>query len=197
MSEPTPLLPPLKPKQVQARLWHNGAFVADDWHWITDDEPMGVRARVIVSLDRWRKEQPTLVSTGVAVGVKLDAGQSIDVETDGVSRLGVIVLPFPKFSDGRSYSAARQLRDAGHRGELRATGDVLLDQLPLMVRTGFDAFEITNAATIAALERGEFPAVPLVYQAGAAIGAYGRAFRARREASRNPEKARLELSAAS
>jgi len=179
MSEPTPLLPPLKPKQVDARLWRNGAFVSDEWRNVADDEPMGIGTRAVVSLERWRKDQLTIASTGAAVGVRLNVGQSIDVETDDVGRLGVIALPFPKFSDGRSYSAARQLREAGYRGEIRAIGDVLLDQLPLMVRTGFDAFEITHAATISALERGDLPAIPHVYQAAAAQGVYGRIFRAR------------------
>jgi uncharacterized protein (DUF934 family) len=179
MSEPAPLLPPLKPKQVDARLWRNSAFVNDEWRSVADDAPLGIGVRILVSLKRWRKEQLAIASTGTAVGVRLDVGQSIDVETDDVARLSVIGLPFPKFSDGRSYSAARQLRDAGYRGEIRATGDVLIDQLPLMIRAGFDAFEITNAATISALERGELPAIPHVYQAAAAQGAYSRFFRMR------------------
>jgi uncharacterized protein (DUF934 family) len=52
------------------------------------------------------------------------------------------VLNFPKFSDGRAYSQARLLRGRlGYAGELRATGGVLQDQLPFMLRCGFDSFE--------------------------------------------------------
>jgi uncharacterized protein (DUF934 family) len=59
-----------------------------------------------------------------------------------VGRLRLIVLNFPKFSDGRAYSQARLLRGRlGYAGELRATGGVLQDQLPFMLRCGFDAFE--------------------------------------------------------
>jgi len=59
-----------------------------------------------------------------------------------VGRLRLIVLHFPKFSDGRAYSQARLLRGRmGYGGELRATGSVLRDQLPFMLRCGFDAFE--------------------------------------------------------
>ena len=59
-----------------------------------------------------------------------------------VGRLRLIVLEFPKFSDGRAYSQARLLRGRlGYRGELRATGSVLQDQLPFMLRCGFDSFE--------------------------------------------------------
>ena len=59
-----------------------------------------------------------------------------------VGRLRLIVLNFPKFSDGRAYSQARLLRGRlGYGGELRATGGVLQDQLPFMLRCGFDSFE--------------------------------------------------------
>ena len=59
-----------------------------------------------------------------------------------VGRLRLIVLNFPKFSDGRAYSQARLLRGRlGYVGELRATGGVLQDQLPFMLRCGFDSFE--------------------------------------------------------
>ena len=69
--------------------------------------------------------------------------------TDDVQALGdrlagvnLIVLHFPKFSDGRAYSQARLLRGRlGYTGELRATGGVLQDQLPFMLRCGFDSFE--------------------------------------------------------
>jgi len=58
-----------------------------------------------------------------------------------VGRLRLIVLNFPKFSDGRAYSQARLLRRLGYTGELRATGGVLQDQTPFMLRCGFDSFE--------------------------------------------------------
>jgi len=59
-----------------------------------------------------------------------------------VGELRLIALHFPKFSDGRAYSQARLLRGRlGYEGELRATGNVLQDQLPFMLRCGFDSFE--------------------------------------------------------
>ncbi len=59
-----------------------------------------------------------------------------------VGRLRLIELHFPKFSDGRAYSQARLLRGRlGYRGELRATGSVLQDQLPFLLRCGFDSFD--------------------------------------------------------
>ena len=69
--------------------------------------------------------------------------------TDDVLQLGarlhgvkLIVLNFPKFTDGRAYSQARLLRERlGYGGGLRATGAVFLDQLPFLLRCGFDSFE--------------------------------------------------------
>ena len=69
--------------------------------------------------------------------------------TDDVLQLGarlhgvkLIVLNFPKFTDGRAYSQARLLRERlGYQGELRATGNVLQDQALFMLRCGFDSFE--------------------------------------------------------
>jgi uncharacterized protein (DUF934 family) len=57
---------------------------------------------------------------------------------DGVS---LIVLDFPKFTDGRAYTQARLLRERlGYTGELRASGAVFIDQLPFLLRCGFDSF---------------------------------------------------------
>ena len=59
-----------------------------------------------------------------------------------VESLRLVVLHFPKFSDGRAYSQARLLRGRlGYRGELRATGGVLQDQVAFMLRCGFDSFD--------------------------------------------------------
>ena len=72
-----------------------------------------------------------------------------------LGRLALIALAFPKFSDGRSYSAARLLRERlGFKGELRAIGDVLADQIPLMRRCGIESFEVTTPPTRAALLAG-------------------------------------------
>jgi uncharacterized protein (DUF934 family) len=74
----------------------------------------------------------------------VEIANTVDVETlrGELARLAVIVLEFPKFTDGRAYSQARLLRGRlGYKGELRARGAVFLDQLPFLLRVGFDAFE--------------------------------------------------------
>jgi uncharacterized protein (DUF934 family) len=74
-----------------------------------------------------------------------------EVSLDGVQRID---LHFPKFTDGRAYSQAFLLRRRlGFKGELRATGDVLVDQLQLMQRSGFDSAVLRADQSLAAAER--------------------------------------------
>ena len=81
----------------------------------------------------------------------------------------LVALTFAKFADGRSFSYARLLRDRhGFRGELRAIGDVLIDEIPLMLRCGFDSFEVTDAPTLRALDAGRLPGPPIHYQPSSA-----------------------------
>jgi uncharacterized protein (DUF934 family) len=65
-----------------------------------------------------------------------------------------IVLNFPKFTDGRAFTQAVMLRKrAGFKGEIRATGDVLVDQLQQMARSGFDVAELRADQDLAAGQR--------------------------------------------
>ena len=80
---------------------------------------------------------------------------------------GPIALTIPKFQDGRAYSMARLLRERhGFKGELRAIGEVLIDQIQPLLRCGFDAFDVTDPVTRAALEAGRVPGVTHFYQPG-------------------------------
>lgn len=87
------------------------------------------------------------------IGVWLDSHEEPEMLAGVVNELPVIAVNFPKFSDGRGYSIARLLRERlNYRNELRAVGDVLLDQLQFMKRCGFDTYvlradkDITKAA---------------------------------------------------
>ncbi len=79
---------------------------------------------------------------------------TVDPQTlslDGVTRVD---LNFPKFTDGRAYSQAYLLRRRlGFTGEIRATGDFLLDQIAFMARVGIDAFEVPEAITLELFQR--------------------------------------------
>lgn len=75
-----------------------------------------------------------------ATAVRIEPGEDARELLPHIGRLALVEVNFPVFGDGRGYSAARILREAGYAGELRAVGDVLVDQLPAMRRCGFDAF---------------------------------------------------------
>jgi len=78
------------------------------------------------------------------LGAEVPNTAGIEEVRPWLARLDLVALPFPAFTDGRAYSLARQMRQAGFRGELRATGNVLPDQLQFMAQVGFDAFEISD-----------------------------------------------------
>ena len=75
-----------------------------------------------------------------ASAVRLEPGDDARDLLPHLARLQLIEVNFPVFGDGRGYSAARILREAGYAGELRAVGEVLVDQIAFMRRCGFDAF---------------------------------------------------------
>jgi uncharacterized protein (DUF934 family) len=145
-------------------LWQEGTFRTDPWRRVADDVPLP-EAPVILPKARWLKERDALGGRRTPVGLQLKAGEAIEDIVGDLARFSLIALDFPKFSDGRSFSVARLLREKhGFAGELRATGNVLADPIPLMRRVGFDAFEVTNAPTRAALVQGRIREVTLHYQ---------------------------------
>jgi uncharacterized protein (DUF934 family) len=120
-------------------------ITADDWEVLrppvveTAIVPTG---RVIVPLAVWLQQQTALSGRG-DIGVWLDGADDPAMLATSLSRLPLVAVDFPKFTDGRGYSIAYLLRSRfGYRGELRAIGDVLPDQLFYMKRVGFDAFAV-------------------------------------------------------
>lgn len=75
-----------------------------------------------------------------ATAVRIEAGEDARELLPHLDRLSLIEVSFPVFGDGRGYSSAQILREAGYTGEMRASGDVLVDQIAYMRRCGFDAF---------------------------------------------------------
>ena len=148
------------------RLFKDGGFVEDPWHMLADDEPLG-EGPAILSLKAWLALGDARKSINTPLGVKLDAGEMVDPLLPDLDRLSLVALSFPKFGDGRAFSKAAILRGQhGFKGEIRAVGDVLWDQLQLMRRCGFDAFLIENEPTLRALERGKTPVMDEFYQPG-------------------------------
>ena len=150
-------------------LWRRDGFTQDKWAFLGDGAPVPAEGAIAVSLKRWLGERETLSLRAGPVGVAVEAGADAQAHLPDLAGRPMIALAFDKFADGRSFSYARLLRDRfGFQGELRATGDVLIDEIPLMLRCGFDSFEVTNAPTLHALQAGRLPGSPLHYQPGSA-----------------------------
>ena len=98
-----------------------------------------------------------------ATAVRIEPGDDARVLLPFLDRLALIEVNFPGFGDGRGYSSARILREHGYKGELRATGDVLLDQLSHMKRCGFDGFAPAKPIAAEAAQQA-FATWPDVYQ---------------------------------
>ncbi len=121
----------------------DGAIAADPWRVAADLAEVGDEGPVFVSLELWRAEREHLSARAAPLGLRLTAGESPELVAGDLGRFAAIALEFPKFTDGRAYSYARVLRQRyGYRGELRAVGEVLRDQLAFMHRCGFDAIEL-------------------------------------------------------
>lgn len=80
------------------------------------------------------------------IAVIINADEEVEQIANDLDRISAIALDFPVFSDGRAYSTAAVLRGRlGYKGEIRAVGDVRLDQLEQMARCGFNAFELNDS----------------------------------------------------
>ena len=128
----------------------NGKIVADPWLSVAAAAPLPDSGDIIVSLARWQAEKAQLLGRNAGIGVRLKNDQPVDTVAEHMTRFGVIALEFPIYRDGRAFSQARLVRERHKfRGELRATGNVLRDQLLFMQRCGFDAFETDDPRLLA------------------------------------------------
>jgi uncharacterized protein (DUF934 family) len=146
-------------------LWRKDGFAEDIWAHVADGASIPASGAIIVSASRWAAERDALSGRADPVGVLIAAGkEAVDQLREAASR-PLVALSFAKFADGRAFSYAELLRERfGFIGELRAAGDVLLDEIPLMLRCGFDSFEVSNEPTLRALKRGPLPEASLFYQ---------------------------------
>ncbi len=129
----------------------------DPWHALGgEDGPAACidpAPHLLLSVEQWhafRARWPI----GMPVGVTLPNDAEVrDIAAD-LPRLGLVVLNFPKWVDGRAYSQARTLRSRYRfAGELRASGEVLVDMGPLLARTGFDSAVLRADQSLEAADR--------------------------------------------
>lgn len=149
-----------------SRIWHSGAFHEDGWTRLAADSelpPDG--SAVLVPLAVFLADANRYAGYNGSLAVEVAPGESVAPLEPHLPRLSMIALAFPKFSDGRNYSNARLLRERyRYGGELRATGDVLEDQIPLMRRCGIDSFEVSHEPTARALVGDRLAEVHHYYQ---------------------------------
>lgn len=132
-----------KPTPASSHLIRNGQVIEDYFTHVADGAPVPEDGAVIVSLARFLKEREALLARPGSIGVKLGPADDESVLAADLQRLQLVAIDFPKFRDGRGFTHARNLRVRyGFEGELRATGDVLPDQMFYMARAGINAFEV-------------------------------------------------------
>ncbi|MDT9000461.1 DUF934 domain-containing protein [Paucibacter sp. APW11] len=129
----------------------------DQWHRVAgEDGPVShpvAADHTLLTLEQWHAVRDTWPA-GLAVGVQLPNDFDVEDLADDLPRLSLIALNFPKWVDGRAYSQARLLRvRLRFAGEIRAVGEVLVDMLPLLSRTGFDAAQLRPDQQLDAAER--------------------------------------------
>ena len=120
--------------------------VADDWSVLRLEETDNAESvavpegRIIVPLAVWLAQRDGLAARA-DIGVWIGADERPEALKGELDKFAVVAVDFPKFTDGRGYSIAFNLRKRlAYKGELRAIGDVLRDQLFSMHRVGFDAY---------------------------------------------------------
>lgn len=126
------------------------AVVSDDWNvfklpeGVTADAVEVPAGKTIVPLQVWLLQRSSLLTRLQRqhdLAVWFESDEEAQALADDVSLFDLLAVNFPKFSDGRGYSIGYTLRARlNFKGELRAIGDVLRDQLFYMQRVGFNAF---------------------------------------------------------
>ena len=126
-------------------LIRHGRASADSFVSLGREELLPPTGDVIVPLARWQAERDALTDRIGRLGIRLRSDEPPALIAADLPHFALVALEFPVFRDGRAYSYARLLREElGFGGEIRAVGDVLLEQLHFMVRVGFDAFELDS-----------------------------------------------------
>ncbi len=120
------------------RLIRDGVIVDDEW-LPADTESPAPSTRQVLSLEQWMA-----LADSAGEPVQLEPGQAPTPLFDHLADIPLVVINFPVFTDGRGFSYARELRERGYRGELRAYGHFIRDQLSYLQRCGFNAFQMAD-----------------------------------------------------
>ena len=128
------------------RLIKHGTILDDPWKPLDPDIAAPTPGR-IVSLEHWLQ-----LADKNGTAVQLEPGQEPTPLFDHLDQIQLVVIDFPVFTDGRGFSYARSLRERGYRGELRAGGHFIRDQMTYLARCGFDAFQMSDESGLEAAQ---------------------------------------------
>ncbi|MBY5412211.1 DUF934 domain-containing protein [Rhizobium leguminosarum] len=164
------------------KIWRETGFVENDpWVIETDEVKATEEQKPLLSLDELIAKADE--SNDVGLGVLIKPADDVRRLEPYLYRLEIVALAFPAFNDGRAFSHASLLRQRlGYTNELRAVGDVLIDQIPLMLRVGIDSFAVTNATALKRLSENRLPAIPHHYQPAVRDAEAGKGYSWRRQA---------------
>ncbi len=140
---------PLNSTYAPALITRDGERIPNGWALLADDETTGADGPVVLGFERALRE---LDGLNGHYGVRVNPGDDVRLLLPFIEKITLIEIAFPGFRDGRGYSSARILREAGFAGDLRAVGDVLRDQLFHMLRCGFNEFLVKDKDPAAALK---------------------------------------------
>lgn len=145
------------------QIWKETGFVTDDpWVIETEEVQAGSNEKAILDIDACLDK---LESGESGLGVLVNPADDVTKLQPYLDQLSLVAVAFPAFNDGRAFSHASLLRSRLHyTGELRAIGDVLIDQVPLMLRCGIDSFSVTNETALRRLSENRLPGIDNHYQ---------------------------------
>lgn len=127
----------------------NDAIIEDDWVRFDRRRSMTAARRLLVGVAELAKYPQYFERNLLLLGADLEAADPIEDLVDWLPRLQLIRLNFGAFSDGRPFSQARLLRERyGYRGDIRAHGQVLRDQLVFMRRCGINQFSLAEGENV-------------------------------------------------
>ncbi len=128
-------------------------IVEDNWMRLADDAPLA-DGSIIVSYGRWQQDKDQILGrSNGEVGIALCAEDDVTSLAEELDKISLITLHFEKFNDGRSFSQTRWLKEKfGFKGELRASGAYIQDQILPLIKVGIDSFEVPDEFSLEAFQ---------------------------------------------
>jgi uncharacterized protein (DUF934 family) len=132
----------------------DGLVTDNTWQLISADTETLPSGNILVPVSYWQAHRQQMAEHSGNVGVWVDGHEEIETFANAIATVPVIAINFTKFVDGRGFSMARLLRERfGYIGEIRAIGHFIRDQLFMLKRCGFNAFQFQSEIDLAAASK--------------------------------------------